>query len=123
MGGGAAAIFKGLTAYYDDILRMLASAGGAGAILEYLVIVLAVLNVFKGPIILIGIALWRHKWGVLTEELARAGAFAAGVYTVFDWTDWSLTVPRVIAAVLMGGIFMQAYRVLLARLGGAPAGG
>jgi len=108
--------FKGLALYWDEIARLMATAGGAGAILEYLVIVLAVLNVFKGPIILIGLALWRAKWGVISEQVARSGAFAAGVFTLFDWTDWSITLPRVLAAALLGGVFLKLYMMLLAQL-------
>ena len=113
-------IFKGLALYWDEIARLLATAGGTGALLEYLVIVLAVLNIFKGPIILIGLALWRAKWGVISEPVARGGAFAAGVFTLFDWTDWGITLPRVLAAALLGGIFIKLYMLLLAQLQDAP---
>jgi hypothetical protein len=116
LGGMISAIFKGLAVYLDDIARLIATAGGAGAVLEYLVIVLAVLNVLKGPVILLGLALWRIKWGMISEELARAGAFAAGAFTLFDWTAWEVTIPRVIAAIFVGGIFIKLYIVLLARL-------
>ena len=112
----AQGIFKGLALYFDDIARMLAAAGGTGAILEYLVIVLAVLNVFKGPIILIGLALWRAKWGLVSEQIGRGGAFAAGIFTLFDWTDWSITIPRVLAALFVGGIFLKLYMLLSSRL-------
>lgn len=113
-------IFKGLILYFDDIARLVATAGGAGAILEYLVIVLAVLNIFKGPIILFGLALWRAKWGLISDPVARGGAFAAGVFTLFDWTDWSITLPRVLAAALLGGTFVKLYMMLLAQLQAEP---
>jgi hypothetical protein len=116
-------IFKGLAHHSGEISGLIGKAGvaiGSAAILEYLVIVLAVLNVFKGVLILFGLALWRAKWGALSEEVARVTAFGAGAYTLFDWTSWEITVMRVVSALLLGSIFTVLYTFLRAWL--SPAG-
>lgn len=112
MGG----IFKGLAMHFDELFAIAASAGGAGALLEYLIVILVFFNIFKGPIALAGLALWRVKWGSISDQFGRIGAFIAGVFTLFDWTSWDLDIVRVLASLTVGYLFMQGYTILVRKL-------
>jgi hypothetical protein len=83
-------IFKGLAGFFDELAALAMGTGGGIAVLEFLLIILAFLNVFKGPLVLLALILWRVKWGTLSDTVGRAGAFVAGFITLYDWTEWSL---------------------------------
>lgn len=115
MGG----IFRGLLHHFDDIGVAIAKVGGAGAFLEFLVVILAMVNAFKGPVILVGLLVWRLKWGTISNDVARIGAFCAGVFTLFDWTVWEFSIVRVLAALFVGVVFLQSYTFMIRHIDGA----
>ena len=107
------ALFRGLAHHFDEIGVAIAKVGGAAAVLEFLVVILAVVNAFKGPLILLALVVWRLKWGTISNDVARVGAFCAGVFTLFDWTAWEFSIVRILAALFVGIVFYQGYNHLV----------
>lgn len=102
--------------YLDEMAAIATSMGGATALLELLLILGVMLNMLKGPLLIVGLALWRAKWGTVSQKFGRIGAAVAGFYTWFDWNSFEFTIDNLLLAALAAWVSVVIYDYLVVRL-------
>ncbi len=103
--------------YADEAARLVGGFLRNPSELEFALLVLILVDWFKAPLAIVGLAMWTTKWAKQDAWRSYA-AFAAGAFAAFDWTAWRLDLRHVALAAVLGFGGMWLYRGLCAAMGG-----